>query len=98
MRKPRDIAVDAESAQSRFERIQKIEGGLCTLPGIRFVVKSDAHLKVGRHGTMVELMDFIHSRSFRPRQPQQDENAWAAAEEIRPQAAQSVSILIRGLG
>ena len=60
MRDSGNVAVDAESAQSRFEGIKKIEGGLRSLRGIRFIVAGDARLKVGRHRRVVELMDFSH--------------------------------------
>ena len=33
------VAVDAESAQTQFERIQKVEGGLCSLRGICFLAR-----------------------------------------------------------
>ena len=61
MRSPSYVAIGSESAQTRFERIQKVEGGLGSLGSIRFVVGGDAHLKVSGHGGMVELMDLCHT-------------------------------------
>ena len=59
---------------------------------------ADAHLKVGRHGGVVELMYLSHRISFWLRRPQQDENARTNAEELRTKIPQSISILFVRVG
>src|ERR1019366_4827440 len=66
---PSYVAIGSESAQTRFERIQKVEGGLCSLGGKGFVVGGEARRKVGRQGCMVEMMDLSRGNPFRLRQP-----------------------------
>ncbi len=63
-----------------------------------FFLMSDAHLKVGRHGGVVELMDLGHRISFGRGRPQQDEHARTDSEEFRTKISQLIGVLICRLG
>ena len=90
-----NVAVCAKSAQVRFQTVQKIERGLRSLRGIRPFLIGDAHLKVRRHGAVIELMDLRHRSSFRRGRPQQDEHAGALSEEIRAENSEIGRHIVR---
>jgi hypothetical protein len=64
-----DVAIGSESAQTRFERIQKAKSGLRGLRTIRIIIGGDADLEVGRHCSVVEVVDLSHGNSFPLWQP-----------------------------
>src|ERR1700732_526037 len=82
----------------RFQLIQKIERGLPSLRGIRSLFIGDAHLKVCRHGAMIQLVDVSHGFSPRRRRPQKDQGAGPNSKELWTKILEQFLVLVGRLG